>query len=512
MSNSQLPAPLRLPPAQADLERVAAEQAVVRADVARAANVAGANHVFRDYLERLSHESLRRVEADLALFARFLAEVQAIPSREEVRVGAELLYHPHRWQHISWGLVKAFVAWMLKAGYAIDTVNIRLTTIKTFARLAMQAGTIAEDDYQKIAALRGYGGRAARNVDEKRETTRVGAKKAEPVLLRDDQVEQLKQQPDTPVGRRDRLLVCLLFEHGLRVGEVEALTVGAFDLRTGLLTFYREKVDLTQVHRLSDDTYRAARAYLLRDRMGAAASELAFLGSRKDGQLVGTFGDTSMRRRITQLGEAIGVSSLSPHDGRHYWATAAARAGTPIGDLRDAGGWSSFEMPSHYVERSTVANEGVRRAPRGTASRGQLPAPAAEQWGGEPAGAVIARLRAALSYYTTASYVSSWGYQEVEDDGSLARAVLASTPAGDGDLAAVTVEFLALLEQARAAEVRSEKLSAALSAAIEAEDPAWKDISRAADQARQERDALQMRVEQLRQRLAGLARSAEATL
>ncbi len=36
----------------------------------------------------------------------------------------------------------------------------------------------------------------------------------------------------------------------------------AFDLEAGTLTFYREKVDLVQIHRLTRDTWRAARAYL----------------------------------------------------------------------------------------------------------------------------------------------------------------------------------------------------------------------------------------------------------
>lgn len=68
---------------------------------------------------------------------------------------------------------------------------------------------------------------------------------------------------------------------------------------------------------------------------------------------------------MRELGAAIGVAGLSVHDLRHAWATRAARNGTPLDRLQDAGGWSSpspaplSPMPLRYVEAARVANEGV---------------------------------------------------------------------------------------------------------------------------------------------------------
>jgi integrase len=64
--------------------------------------------------------------------------------------------------------------------------------------------------------------------------------------------------------------------------------------------------------------------------------------------------------RVRELGEAVGVKGLSAHDCRHYWATRAAREGTPIDRLQDAGGWASPAMPLRYVEAAKIANEGVK--------------------------------------------------------------------------------------------------------------------------------------------------------
>ena len=68
----------------------------------------------------------------------------------------------------------------------------------------------------------------------------------------------------------------------------------------------------------------------------------------------------SITARVRALGERIGVDGLSAHDLRHYWATAAARNGTVLDRLMDAGGWASPSMPLRYIEAAKVANEGVR--------------------------------------------------------------------------------------------------------------------------------------------------------
>ena len=59
------------------------------------------------------------------------------------------------------------------------------------------------------------------------------------------------------------------------------------------------------------------------------------------------------------LGAAVGLVGLSAHDLRHYWAPRAARSGTPLDRLQDAGGWASPAMPLRYVEAAKIANQGV---------------------------------------------------------------------------------------------------------------------------------------------------------
>lgn len=327
---------------------------------AQAADAQAVGATFDDYRSRLDADTLRRQEADLALFAYFLGAVRAIPPEAAPALGARLPLYPEAWANLTHGLVTAFLRWQLGEGYAIGSINVRLATVRRYCALAHSAGVIPAEALALIRTVRGYSGRQARSIDAQRRRsaapTRLSTKKAAAHVLTPAQVRALKAQPDTPQGRRDALLICLLADLGLRVGELASLQADSLDLGRGSLTFYREKVHTTQTHQLSADALAAASAYMAAD--GPAGGPL-LRGSRKNGELWGTMSVRAIRERVAILGERIGVGGLSPHDLRHTWATRAARGKSDPFALRDAGGWSSLAMPSRYVESNAVANERI---------------------------------------------------------------------------------------------------------------------------------------------------------
>lgn len=319
----------------------------------QAANVAAAQSVLALYRRARPANTIRRQGDDLVAFARYLVDV-GVPAD-----GIQLATDATSWAGVTWGLVAGFVEWQLREGYALGTVQVRLATVKRYATLATQAGALNGSELQLIKTVRGYTASDGRRIDEEREVTRRSTKKAAPARITPEQLAALKEQPDTPHGRRDLLMLCLMLDHGLRVGEVASLPVTAIDTRRGLLTFWRSKVNKEQTHRLSADTLRAALAYSAND---APAIGPLLRGSDHAGALVGTMGDRAIRKRVRVLGTAVGIANLSPHDMRHSWATRAARGGTDVLRLQDAGGWSSLEMPARYVEKAKIANDGVRFA------------------------------------------------------------------------------------------------------------------------------------------------------
>lgn len=317
------------------------------------ANYHAAQRRFDDYLSRKAVNTVTAQRNDLFHFSTYLqdAGVHNVPNEDRLQID------PLAWRGVTWGLVDGFVKWQLAQGHAIASINRRLSTIKVYAKLASQAGMIDPQELAMIRTVTGYAKSEAKRIDARRSVTRVGKKKISPVRITHEQARQLKANPDTPQGRRDALLMCLLLEHGLRVGEVVLLQSENFDLETGIFYFERPKVDSEQIHELSIATAHTLHAYI---HAGDAPQKGPLLrGSRKSGALTHAgISEQAIQARVRFLGEQIGLFGLSPHDCRHYWATYWAKK-VDVLRLQEAGGWSSLEMPRRYIERTKIANSGM---------------------------------------------------------------------------------------------------------------------------------------------------------
>lgn len=306
---------------------------------------------FEDYQKRIDPNTLARQKYDLSLFCLYIAGHNIIISPED------LLHKPEAWSDITHGIVSDFVQWMLEDGFAIGTINIRLSTVKTYLRLAAKAGSIPYSELVALQLVKGYSYAQGENVNEQRNNTNKGVKKSQPVALAREQVALLKKPMGTPQGRRDTLLMCLLLDHGLRCGEVADLAPDDIRLSEGLMVFRREKVKKTQRHKLSADTLVALIGYL----EVYQPTQRLLAGSRKGGQLEGVMSRRAITKRVKVLGQRVlGIEGLSAHDCRHAWVESAIRGGTDIKSLQQAGGWSSPAMPLRYAGDAEIANEEVK--------------------------------------------------------------------------------------------------------------------------------------------------------
>lgn len=353
-----------------------------------AANRAAADYLFADYRRRRAPKTIQTQTAALLLWTQYLidvgaagqllaeAEVWAMSHFDEAALnqlvdysesqqctltiiyGAYYCQHrPAAWHGVTWGLVEGFVKWLLNQGYSLASVNNRLSAVKVYARLAAKAGVIPPTEHALIREVRGYGSTEGKRVDDAREQTRVGHKKKDAIVLTAVQARRLKtQHPPTPQGIRDKLLMCLLLDLGLRASEVAALTVE--DLaEPGIVTVYRQKTDTTDRMELTADILAVLTDY----KKYMRKSGVLLRGSRKNGKLTNqVMSVRAIGARVKILGrDILGIWELSPHDLRHTWATRAAKGSDPF-TLRDAGGWTNMQTPGRYVERSRIVNEGIQ--------------------------------------------------------------------------------------------------------------------------------------------------------
>lgn len=334
-------------------------------------------NVFERWRMETSRNTLRRKAAACDKYAEYIryigtqtgmAEIVQESGRieafgEALRTGDGEL-HADVWCSLTFGLVEGFQGWLLQNGYSVGTVNNRISTLRSFAELAFQAGCLDHEAYLKINGVKGIGRKGAARIDENRREadipTRVGAKKAKAVEFSINEAVGLIEMIDgtSGQGRRDRVILTLLLEHGLRVSEVSAIKTDDVHVAEGWFQFYRPKTDRWERHRFRKLSGQALRAYMEQD---AIAGADLLRGSRRSGNLTSPGMVTGcVRTRVRELGKLIGLKKLSPHDFRHHYAGDMADNDTGLRELKRGGGWASTAMAERYMGEREFANEGVK--------------------------------------------------------------------------------------------------------------------------------------------------------
>jgi hypothetical protein len=106
------------------------------------ANRAAVARVFEEYLSRKARNTIRAQAAALDLFADYLdaaGDAGAIMRQFAAAVSAWRVDEgngrpdPTVWRGVTWGIVEGLVKWLPDEGYAVTTVNNRLSVMKVYA-------------------------------------------------------------------------------------------------------------------------------------------------------------------------------------------------------------------------------------------------------------------------------------------------------------------------------------------------------------------------------------------
>jgi integrase len=327
------------------------------------ANAAWHHDLFEAYRMTCRPNTLRRHDYDLDSFSSFLAAFGVQRSAEA------LASTPDAWRGMTYGILVAYRQTLEEKGEAVGTIKGRIATIHQYCRLAgpppQGAGALSGEELAAILAVKGYTGKAARNLDEARTKrgipTRVGAKKATFTEITAQQAEKLlhtttpppppqriPREHDELLAARDALMFSLFIEHALRCSELVALNVESLDLDRQTLSIYSEKTHTFNVHQIQKHTEATARTYLAQFKHDSGP-----LFEGYQGQRITTRG---VNKRVGVIGQLLGFTThrLSPHDLRHFFTFDALEHGLPLDLVQGIGGWTSPYMPLLYAKRNTV--------------------------------------------------------------------------------------------------------------------------------------------------------------
>lgn len=343
--------------------------------VSRLADEVSQRETMQQFRDNKAANTLKAHDADLQRFKDWLID-------HKFPVTGNMGEDPQQWQHMTFGLVQQFKQYAIEQGYAISSINRMLSTIRRYADLAHNSGVINSTDVLKIKAIPSISdkskldrNRAAEGIPTRRTIfvnaegyeQKTAQKKPEPVKITPIQAQQLKLvHDDTDQGIRDRVLMGLLIDQGLRCGElverdygnrVSGILAENIDLSSGKMQFYRPKVDkwTEEPVSISPELLQALRLY--RDYGLMPKSGNILRASVKGGRLTTQgMSERAITYRVKVLGKNIlGIDNLSAHDCRHYWATDYVITQRELYEnvdllkLQEAGGWASLAMPMHYV-------------------------------------------------------------------------------------------------------------------------------------------------------------------
>ena len=149
-------------------------------------------------------------------------------------------------------------------------------------------------------------------------------------------------------GLRNRALIAVLLDTGLRSAEICRLTVAGLDLERGQLTV-KIKGGAEGLAFYGGLTADHLRAWLdIRPAQPEVHTVFVSIGGRKPGHSLTTAG---LRAILRNLGNRANVPGVSPHAFRRSFATVLTQAGVPSRAVQLLGRWSNIEM----VERYTAA-------------------------------------------------------------------------------------------------------------------------------------------------------------
>jgi integrase/recombinase XerD len=223
--------------------------------------------------------------------------------------------------------IAGHLASLRRLGLAPRSVARHLVALRGFFRHMVQLGERADDPTAGLAPPK-----------QMRKLPRV---------LRESEVEALLSAPDvaTPLGRRDKAMLELLYATGLRVSELVGLELAQLRLDVGFLLAWG-KGSKERAVPVGEQAEAALYGYLreARPRLVEGRHEVVFVNHR--GAPLTRQGCWKI---IAGYGRRVGVAKLSPHILRHSFATHLLEHGADLRAVQMMLGHASISTTQIYT-------------------------------------------------------------------------------------------------------------------------------------------------------------------
>mgnify|MGYP006286933039 CR=1 FL=1 len=227
--------------------------------------------------------------------------------------------------------IRSWVVFMMEQGYTPRTIHRKLSSLRSYCKYLIRKGVLDTDPVEKVLKPK-MNRRLPQFVDEK------GI---------NELLDHYDFGDDYP-GVRNRLLVNLLYQTGIRRSELAGLTLGSLDLRQGMVRV-RGKRDKERMIPLGRELAGEIERYLeLRSERFPGSGEVLFLTDRGAPvyvQMVYRVVNKYLRLITT-------LEKTSPHILRHSFATHMLNNGAELNAIKELLGHSSLSATQVYTHNT----------------------------------------------------------------------------------------------------------------------------------------------------------------
>jgi integrase/recombinase XerC len=243
------------------------------------------------------------------------------------------------WEGLDRSSLRRYLAWLSGRGYARSSIGRRVSELRAFGAFVAREQLWPQNPFAALEAPR-MPSRLPRVLSEAEAQALLGAPAA-----------------DTPLGRRDRAILEVLYGSGVRVSELVGLAVDDHDAARRTLRV-TGKGDRERLALLGHPAEQALATYLTRARpqLVGERPERALFVNAEGGRLTAR----SVQRLLAEHGRAAGIGRpVTPHVLRHSFATHLMNGGADLRVVQELLGHRSLATTQVYTH---VSDAQLRRA------------------------------------------------------------------------------------------------------------------------------------------------------
>ena len=284
---------------------------------------------FLSYLEiekRYSPHTVKNYEIDLRQFSEYLE------AEYELSDAAEADFQ----------MVRSWIVYLIESGISTRSINRKISTLKSFYKFLRRQDLLEVDPMQKIISPK--------------------QSKRLPVFIEESGMERLFEEDlfDSDIkGRRDRLIVTLLYETGIRLSELIELKITDVDQYTKNVKVLGKR-NKERLVPLSDETIREIEQFQ-RDKAHSEwdGKEEFLLVTDKGQKMYPGFVYGKVNFYLSKVSS---VSKRSPHVLRHTFATHMLNNGADLNVIKEILGHANLGATQVYTHNSIEKLKDVHKA------------------------------------------------------------------------------------------------------------------------------------------------------